>query len=86
VSKKGTAHQLAKDRSPAEIELLNRAFTQEQSRFNLSYDCRHCVHLNVDTMRCHMEYPNDELLSLAAHHWALNAKGDIAFCKYFEVN
>ena len=82
---KSTAHEIRTLLSAEQIEAKNRIFAQEVEHYNFSYDCRKCVHVDSEDMTCHMEYPNHELLRMAAKSWALNEKGAIEFCKYFET-
>jgi hypothetical protein len=85
VANKSDAHHIGALLSAEEIETKNRSFAKEAEHFNFLYDCHDCVHVDDENMRCHMEYPNEELLRIAAKRWALNEKGEIEFCKYFET-
>ena len=82
--KKSEAHKIGALLSPEEIEEVNLTFAKEVKEYNFSYDCHQCVHIDPDDMACHMEYPNHQLLRMAAKNWAMNEKGAIEFCKYFE--
>lgn len=85
MGKKSTAHEIGALLNAEQIEARNRIFAEEVERFNFSYDCRECVHVDSEDMTCHMEYPNHDLLRMAAKRWALNEKGGLEFCKYFET-
>ena len=70
--------------SPQEIDLANRDFSEQAHTFNLLYDCRHCVHIREDGKTCSMDYPNLMLWDAASEGRALDERGHLVFCKYFE--
>ena len=82
---RSSAHVFAKEHGIEGIDKLNAAFRRQRETLNLLYSCRDCVHVNVETDLCSLEYPNEELRRADAEGWALNHQGDIVFCKYFDI-
>jgi len=78
------ADAFVKDKSDEDIASINAAFAAQAEHFHLHYDCRHCLHVNVDTNKCSQLYPNEHLWAAAPKRHALDANGDLVFCKYFE--
>ena len=70
--------------SEQEIRDANSHFSKQALEFNLVYDCRHCVHVRNDEKTCSMDYPNLMLWDAAAESRALDERGHLVFCKYFE--
>ena len=70
--------------SAKEIAKANNAFAKQAREFNLLYDCRHCVHVRHDGTSCSMDYPNRMLWDAAATSHALDERGHLVFCKYYE--
>ena len=69
----------------SDIAAVNQRFSEQAERFNLLYDCRDCVHVDVDTRKCSQLYPNDHLYKAADLRHALDPDGQLVFCKYFEA-
>ncbi len=80
------ADALAAVLSPEDVKILNRDFAAQVQRYNLHYDCRHCVHLDTASGLCSVEYPNHMLWDAVENSAALTEKGDLVFCKYFELH
>lgn len=80
------AHELAHRMGAEGIAALNSRFREQREALNMYYSCQHCAHLNEETTLCSLEYPNEELKLADTEGWALNDRGDIVFCKYFELD
>ena len=70
--------------TPEEIALANSEFAEQAKTYDLLYDCRHCVHVQADATSCSMDYPNLMLWDAAEETKALDMRGHLVFCKYFE--
>ena len=70
--------------SPEGIAEANAKFAEQAKSYGFIYDCRHCVHVADDEKKCSMDYPNLMLWDAAAQSTALDERGHLVFCKYFE--
>jgi len=64
------------------LDAANRAFVEECSRFRFHYRCDSCAHFAPSTQACSLGYPNHYLVGKAR---AIEADGNLTFCKYFEL-
>jgi hypothetical protein len=70
--------------SPDDIRDANTEFAAQAQEFGFIYDCRHCIHIGHDGTSCSMDYPNLMLWDAATETKALDTRGHLVFCKYFE--
>ncbi len=83
---RSAADALARVLTPEDVETLNIDFAEQVREYNLHSDCRHCVHLDEASGTCSMNYPNHMLWDAVKDSSALTEKGDLVFCKYFELD
>ncbi len=70
---------------PADLTALdetNRRFLAEIERYGFRYRCDACAHLHVSSNECSLGYPNHYLTGPQV---AIQADGNLTFCKYFEL-
>lgn len=67
---------------PALVQARNEAFVAEAARLGFYWRCADCTHVVPSRGACSMGYPN---AIFAGPPHALQADGEFAFCKYFEL-
>jgi hypothetical protein len=72
----------ARDEDLRDLEEANRRFRDETERLRFQYRCDACAHIVPSTNSCSLGYPNDTLIG-PIH--AIQADGNLTFCKYFEL-
>ncbi len=78
----------------AAILAFNQRFRADRDRYDLVFDCRHCVHFREDGPgsdgipdgACSLAFPASTMLNAARRDVAITETGDLVFCKYFEVD
>jgi len=68
---------------PAQVPAIETRFRAEVARYDLRYRCADCLHLNRRTERCSLGFPV-ELFGRGPHR-SRNERGELVFCKYFEL-
>ena len=63
--------------------LRTQRFSEEVQRLNLCYTCNDCIHVDLNRPGCSLLYPSQELFD--ARGKLFNERGDLVFCKYFEL-
>lgn len=64
------------------LDETNERFVSEIARFAFKYRCVDCAHLEHSTDACSLGYPNHYL---TGEQVAIQADGNLTFCKYFEL-
>lgn len=72
---------ILKTTDPAELAALEARFREEARAFGLRFRCAACCHV-TRALTCSLGYPNGALTGPVR---ARDARGEPAFCKYFEL-
>ena len=65
-----------------DVDQANRRFSEESFRYDFQYRCESCAHITFSTQACSLGYPNHYLIGPVR---AIEADGNLSFCKYFEL-
>ena len=72
----------AVDTDATAIAADNDGFRAEVARFGFHFRCGSCAHVDRASATCSLGYPNGYLRGEVR---AIQADGNLAFCKYFEL-
>ena len=73
------------DRVSAEdTDVINERFRIEARQYNFQYQCGSCLHDNPEEKLCSMKYPRGK--DGRYGHKIRGDRGELLFCKYFELN
>lgn len=67
---------------PSLLAERDARFRDEARRYDLRFRCRDCSHVVPSTMLCSLGFPNALLRDVGG---AFDERGELAFCKYFEL-
>ena len=70
--------------SPEEVPNANQRFQEEQEKFDFRYRCGDCLHYSPEDDLCSLGFPTQHYG--AGPHRCRTEKGELVFCKYFEIS